>query len=90
MNEKIQRLLKKLEGDGPIEKHIILLKLTEALSNAPDFGKTPVLKVGTPQRQWISEVAALLSRLGIEKKVAFSTSFGMLNRKRSIYHVIFS
>lgn len=78
MSDQLQRMIKKLEGDGPIEKHILLLKLTEALENAPDFGNKPVLDVGTPQRQWLSEVGALLSRLGVEKKVHFKAAFNTL------------
>ena len=78
MTDQLQRMIKKLEGDGPIEKHILLLKLTEALENAPDFGDKPVLDVGTPQRQWLSEVSALLSRLDVGKKVQFRASFRTL------------
>lgn len=78
MTDQLQRMIKKLEGDGPIEKHILLLKLTEALENAPDFGDKPVLDVGTPQRQWLSEVGALLSRLDVRKKVQFGASFRTL------------
>ncbi len=70
--------MKKLEGDGPIEKHILLLKLTEALENAPQFGEKAVFDPATPQRQWLSKVGALLSRLGIEKKVKFQSSFNTL------------
>ena len=75
MTDQLQRMIKKLEGDGPVEKHIILLKLSEALESAPEFGDEPVLDVGTPQRQWLSIVGALLSRLDIEKKARFQTSF---------------
>ncbi len=78
MTDQLQRMIKKLEGDGPIEKHIILLKLTEALENAPDFGSKPSLDPQTPQRQWLSEVGALLSRLGIEKQVHFRSVFNLL------------
>ena len=78
MTDQLQRMIEKLEGDGPIEKHILLLKLTEALENAPDFGDKPVLDVGTPQRQWLSEVGALLSRLDVGKKVQFRVSFRTL------------
>jgi hypothetical protein len=39
MSDQIQRMIKKLEGDGPVEKHTILLKLKEALENAPSFGQ---------------------------------------------------
>ena len=42
MTDQLQRMMKKLEDDGPIEKHILLLKLTEALENAPEFGDKAV------------------------------------------------
>jgi len=71
-------MIEKLDGDGPIEKHILLLKLTEALENAPDFGDKPVLDVGTPQRQWLSEVGALLSRLDVGEKSSFGCHLGRL------------
>ncbi len=78
MTDRLQRMIKKLEGDGPIEKHIILLKLTEALENAPEFGKKAVFDPATPQRRWLSQVGALLSRLGIEKSVEYKSSFRTL------------
>ncbi|AUJ69728.1 MULTISPECIES: hypothetical protein [Pseudoalteromonas] len=78
MTDQLQRMMKKLEGDGPIEKHILLLKLTEALENAPEFGDQAVMDTSSPQRQWLSKVGALLSRLGIDKKVKFQSSFNTL------------
>lgn len=78
MSDQLKSMMKKLEGDGPIEKHIILLKLKEVLDRAPAFGEKPVFEVGTPQRQWLAEAGALLSRLGLEKKVQFRASFSTL------------
>lgn len=78
MTDQLQRMMKKLQGDGPIEKHIILLKLTEALENAPDFGDKPLFDPVTLQRKWLSRVGALLSRLGIDKKIQFKSSFTTL------------
>lgn len=80
MSERLERMMKKLEGDGPVEKHILLLKLTEALENAPDFGDQPALEANTPQRQWLSQAGALLKRLGIEHSVQFKSSFNMLGQ----------
>jgi len=77
-DQHLQRMIRKLEGDGPIEKHILLLKLTDAIENAPNFGDNPVLHVESPQRQWLSKVGALLSRLGVEKKLKFDVSFRFL------------
>jgi hypothetical protein len=78
MSEKLQRMIKKLEGDGPVERQIILLKLTESLEQTPDFGDQPVMDPTTPQRQWLSKVGALLSRLGPDKKVQYNASLGIL------------
>jgi len=78
MTDQLERMMKKLEGDGPVEKHILLLKLSEALENVPEFGEKPAMAPHTPQRQWLSEVGALLSRLGVDKKVQFKVSFGTL------------
>ncbi len=75
MSEQLDRMIKKLEGDGPIEKHILLLKLTEALENAPEFEEKPSLDPATPQRQWLSQVGALLSRLSFEKKAEYQARF---------------
>jgi len=70
--------MKKLEGDGPVEKQIILLKLTEALEQAPEFGVKPIMDPASLQRQWLSKVGALLSRLGLDKQVQYKASFGTL------------
>ena len=78
MTDQLQRMMKKLEGDGPIEKHILLLKLTEALEGPPDFGDKPIMDVSSSQRQWISKVGALLSRISIDREVNYKVSFGML------------
>lgn len=78
IHDQLQRTIKELGGDGPIEKQIILFKLTEALESAPPFGEKPALDVSTPQRQWLARVGALLSRLGLEKKIKFDASFSTL------------
>lgn len=78
MSDQLQRMIRKLEGDGPVQKQIILLKLTEALEHAPDFGDKPAMDPATPQRKWLSEVGALLSRLGIDKQVQYKASFAAL------------
>ena len=85
MNDDLKRSLalqkRRLAGPDPMEKHILLLKLSEAAENAPSFGPKPILEAGTPQRQWLSQVRALLIRLdSIGKKVKFETNFEMLSR----------
>ncbi len=83
MSDDLKRAIalqsRRLAGPDPMEKHILLLKLNEAAENTPNFGSTPTLEAGTPQRQWLSEVRALLIRLdSIEKKVSFESTFNML------------
>lgn len=82
MNDHLTRALEKqskeMAGPTPVELHILLLKLKEALENAPEFGDKPILEAGTPQRQWLAEVGALLSKLGFEKSILFKASFGTL------------
>lgn len=72
--------MKELESDGPIEKYIILLKLTEILGNAPDFAEKLSLDPVTHQRQWLSKVRALLARLDISKEIAFDKAFRELGK----------
>lgn len=78
MSEELQRMIRKIEGDGPVVKHILLLKLKEALENAPQFGDKPIFEVSAPQRQWLADVGALLSRFGFEKQFRFRVSYGTL------------
>lgn len=78
MSDRLERMMKKLEGDGPVEKQIILLKLTEALEHMPDFGDKAIMEPASPQRQWLSRVGALLSRLGLDKQVQYKASFQTL------------
>lgn len=78
MSAELQRMMKKLEGDGPVEKHILLLKLREALEQAPNFGDVPIFEVSTPQRQWLATVGAILSRLGLSHQTSFKASYATL------------
>ena len=78
LSAEFQRVIKKLEGDGPVEKHILLVKLSESLQQAPDFGDKPIFEVNTPQRRWLASVSALLSRLGIGHQTKFRASFSTL------------
>lgn len=79
MTDLIQKkMIYKLEGNDPIEKQIILFKLRELLENAPSFGDKAVFEVATPQRQWLAQAGALLSRLDLSKKVEFKAAFNTL------------
>jgi len=75
MSDDIKRALEKqsrqLAGPSPVEQHILLLKLSELMDNAPDFSTKPTSGV-SPQRQWIAEVGALISRVSYERKTSFN------------------
>lgn len=75
MEEHLKRALEKqareLAGPTPMEQHIILLRLTDLLENSPLFGAVPVLEAESPQRKWLADIGALLSRLDLEKKTIF-------------------
>lgn len=88
MNEDIQRarerLLFKLQGDGPIQKQIILLKLTDLFENAPDFSDPERIPADSPQRRWLSVVGALLNRLDrVFKGSSFRTHMHLLNTQKN-------
>lgn len=77
MSDHLQRALEKqsreLAGASPVEQHIILLKLSELMENAPDFSSKPSFGA-SPQRQWIAEIGALVSRVSSERKRNFITA----------------
>jgi hypothetical protein len=73
-----ERRIKGLAGDGPVEKHILLVKLKDALQRAPNFGEKPTFGASSPQRQWFAEVGALLARLGLDRKMQYRASFNTL------------
>ncbi len=83
MSDHLKRALEKqsreLAGPSPVEQHIILMKLSELMDNAPDFSTKPNAGA-SPQRQWIAEVGALISRVSSEKKINFSISKSMLGQ----------
>lgn len=76
MNNELARLQKKLAGDGPAERQILLMKLLYEFENAPDFGDNYIADASSPPQQWIARVGALLARVGMEYKIAFRTSKG--------------
>ena len=57
--------------DGPIQRQMILLKLSHAMSNRPDFGATYDNNPDGPIQKWISQVKALVDRVGISRSVEF-------------------
>ncbi|MES9897647.1 MAG: hypothetical protein ABW148_01330 [Sedimenticola sp.] len=72
MSNHLERMLEKqareLAGPSPVEQHIILLKFSELMDNAPDFS-AKYNAGASPQRQWIAEVGALIGKVSAEKKI---------------------
>ena len=67
--------MRNLRGDGPIQKQVILLKLTDLFENAPDFDGEGALLVPSPKQAWVSSVGALLRRLDpISKRTKFEAT----------------
>ena len=78
----VARLNKEMAGDGPIQKHIILLKLTDLLENPPTFAGPIVAP--SPQRTWISAVGALLKRLDRIKGLQFDRNINTLRQYQEL------
>ena len=74
MDNGLRRLQKKIEGDGPAERQILLMKLVHEFDNASDFGTKYVADAASLQQQWIARVGALMKRVSISHDVAFSAS----------------
>lgn len=71
----LQKVIRELEGDGPLEKHILLLKLTELLDQVGDLSDKPVrLDAGSIERAWLARVGAIMARLGLKYEHAFNVS----------------
>lgn len=74
MQAGLQRLQKKNQGDGPAERQVLLLKLMHEFENAPLFGTSYIANADSDAQRWIARVGALLTRMGIEKKLKFQMS----------------
>lgn len=68
------RLQKKIAGDGPAERQILLMKLLHEFENAPDFGDKYIADATSPPQQWIARIGALLARVGLEYKISFKSA----------------
>jgi len=49
------------------------MKLLYEFENAPNFGDKYIADANSPPQQWIARIGALLSRVGLEHKVAFQS-----------------
>lgn len=74
MNDELTRLRKKLVGDGPAERQILLMKLLYEFENAPIFGDKYIADAASPPQQWIARVGALLARMGLGYKTTFQAT----------------
>jgi hypothetical protein len=84
MDEHLKRAIEKqareLAGPSHVEQHIILLKLNNLLECVPDFSSKPELGANSPQRKWIAEAGALISRTSQDRRTKFQTYLAFLNQ----------
>lgn len=59
------KMMKQAMGDGPLERQLLLLKLSHSLEILPGFGDKYISDFRTPQQKWIAKVSALLNRVSI-------------------------
>lgn len=78
MTDEIKRLRTKLindaVGDGPLERQLLLVKLTHALESLPEMGDKFVGDFKSPQQQWLAQVGALLKRVSLSHEVEFESA----------------
>lgn len=67
-------MVKGLSEPEPIEKHIILLKLTELMEERPEFGVKYVADPDSPQRRWLQKVRGVIQRLPMSTVMQFDAS----------------
>ena len=60
--------------DGPIQRQILLVKLTHEMDNRPFFGELFDNNPDGEVRLWLARVGALMERVGISESVAFKAS----------------
>lgn len=86
-NRSLERLQKRIDGDGPAERQILLLKLVYEFDNSPSFGTVYQGDASSPPQLWISRVGALLSRVSMHYKISYqstksiSTQFWSVSRE---------
>ena len=82
-----QRLAKKVAGLSPVEKQIILLKLTDLYENRPDLQHA--ISPGSPEREWFSAVGALIKSYDhIHYGTSFDTKISFLNELNSASDIV--
>lgn len=73
----------RLTPNTPIEKHIILLKLTEQLNSSEGFKEKKIFKVSSDERRWLAQTEALLRRVN---ELTFGIKLSSI--KNGIHHHI--
>lgn len=73
MDRYIDRLQKRIAGDGSTERQILLLKIIHEFENAPNFGAKYSADASSEPQRWIARIGALLARAGLEHKIAFGS-----------------
>lgn len=58
----LDKSLRELAGDGPIEKQILLLKLTDLIENPPMLAEVQSIPGNSEHRKWLAKAGALLKR----------------------------
>ncbi|NOD67605.1 hypothetical protein [Ruegeria sp. HKCCD7303] len=71
MDDDLKRLQKRIAGDGPAERQVLLMKLMHEFENAPKFAGSYVSDANSQEQRWIARIGALLSRVSLEHKIAF-------------------
>ena len=71
MNDPLDRMMKKLQGDGPAERQILLMKLIHEFENAPEFGKRYVAYSASEPQRGMALIGALLTRSGMREGASF-------------------
>ncbi len=65
------------------QKQLILLKLTDAFENLPDFGEEPINDPKSPPMLWLARVGVLLKKTDIVAGINFNSArSGMFRRNR--------
>lgn len=75
------KLLKQAMGDGPLERQLLLLKLSHALEIAPEFGYEYIGDFRSIQQKWIAEVSALLTRVSNRHGMKCNATLRSMDRK---------
>ena len=66
--------------DGPLQKHILLLKLSYEMKNRPNFVTELISDPDSVVRQWLVRVGAIMKRVSISDGVRWTSEVSMASR----------